>query len=279
MAGYIDFHTHAFPDQIAPMAIQALEKKGNVKAYLDGTVDDLLSSMDRAGIERSVVCSIATRPEQFYPILNWSQSIKSERIIPLPSVHPRDPEAMAHLVEIKDQGFIGLKMHPYYQDFLLDDPELLDMYQRISELDLLLVMHTGYDIGYPRIQRADPKRILNVVEEVPQLRLITTHLGGWDEWTDVRNLLTGRPIYMEISFALDFLDQIRLRELIENHPPEFILLGTDSPWADQETTLKMLAKLGLNADLFSRIVRDNALQLLASIERAPIVTGKDVYIR
>ncbi len=263
MAEYIDFHTHAFPDQIAPMAIQALEKKGNVKAYLDGTVDDLLSSMDRAGIERSVVCSIATRPEQFHPILNWSQSIKSERIIPLPSVHPRDPEAMAHLVEIKDQGFIGLKMHPYYQDFLLDDPELLDMYRRISELDLLLVMHTGYDIGYPRIQRADPKRILNVVEEVPQLRLITTHLGGWDEWTDVRNLLTGRPIYMEISFALDFLDQIRLRELIENHPPEFILLGTDSPWADQETTLKMLAKLGLDADLFSRIVRDNALQLLA----------------
>ncbi len=263
MAGYIDFHTHAFPDQIAPMAIQALEKKGNVKAYLDGTVDDLLSSMDRAGIERSVVCSIATRPEQFHPILNWSQSIRSERIIPLPSVHPRDPEAMAHLLEIKDQGFIGLKMHPYYQDFFLDDPELLDLYRRISELDLLLVMHTGYDIGYPRIRRADPERILNVLEEVPELRLITTHLGGWDEWTDVRNLLTGRPIYMEISFALDFLDQIRLRELIENHPPEFILFGTDSPWADQATTLKMLGKLGLDADLFTRIVRDNALQLLA----------------
>ena len=263
MAGYIDFHTHAFPDQIAPMAIQALEKKGDVKAYLDGTVDDLLSSMDRAGIERSVVCSIATRPEQFHPILNWSQSIRSERIIPLPSVHPRDPEAMAHLLEIKDQGFIGLKMHPYYQDFFLDDPELLDLYRRISELDLLLVMHTGYDIGYPRIRRADPERILNVLEEVPELRLITTHLGGWDEWTDVRNLLTGRPIYMEISFALDFLDQIRLRELIENHPPEFILFGTDSPWADQATTLKMLGKLGLDADLFTRIVRDNALQLLA----------------
>ena len=263
MAGYIDFHTHAFPDQIASMAIQALEKKGNVKAYLDGTVDDLRTSMDRAGIERSVVCSIATRPEQFHPILNWSQTITSERIIPLPSVHPRDPEAMAHLREIKDQGFIGLKMHPYYQDFFLDDPELLDLYRRICELDLLLVMHTGYDIGFPRIQRADPKRILNVLEEVPELRLITTHLGGWDEWTEVRNLLTGRPIYMEISFALDFLDQIRLREIIENHPPEFILFGTDSPWADQATTLKMLEKLGLDADLFSRIVRDNALRLLA----------------
>jgi len=262
MAEYIDFHTHAFPDQIAPMAIQALEKKGNVKAYLDGTVDDLLSSMDRAGIERSVVCSIATRPEQFQPIFAWSQSIRSERIIPLPSVHPMDSEAFAHLQQIKEQGFIGLKMHPYYQDFFLDDPQLMDLYRRISELDLLLVMHTGYDIGYPRIRRADPERILNVVREVPELRLITTHLGGWDEWTDVRNLLTGKPIYMEISFALDFLDQIRLRELIENHPPEFILFGTDSPWADQATTLKMLSKLGLDATLFNRIVRENGLELL-----------------
>ncbi|HEB69046.1 MAG TPA: amidohydrolase, partial [Desulfobulbus sp.] len=45
MAGYIDFHTHAFPDQIAATAIPALEKKGNVKAYLNGTVTDLLKSM------------------------------------------------------------------------------------------------------------------------------------------------------------------------------------------------------------------------------------------
>ena len=263
MAGYIDFHTHAFPDQIAATAIPALEKKGNVKAYLNGTVTDLLKSMDQAGIEQSVVCSIATRPEQFQPILDWSQSIRSQRIVPLPSVHPTDPDRFDHLQQIKDQGFVGLKLHPYYQDFFLDDPELLEFYAKIQELDLMVVMHTGYDIGYPRIRRANPKRILNLLQMVPGLRLITTHLGGWDEWADVRELLTGLPIYMEISFALDFLDQIRLRDLIENHPPEYILFGTDSPWADQATTLKMLAKLGLSDDLYERIVRGNAKALLA----------------
>ncbi|HHD63629.1 MAG TPA: amidohydrolase [Desulfobulbaceae bacterium] len=262
MAGYIDFHTHAFPDQVAATAIPALEKKGNIKAYLNGTVADLLKSMDQAEIERSVVCSIATRPAQFQPILDWSLSVRSERIIPLPSIHPTDPERLEHLRHIKDMGFIGLKMHPYYQDFFLDDPKLMDFYGQVNELGLLLVMHTGYDIGYPRIRRADPQRILNVLQKVPGLRLITTHLGGWDEWTDVRSLLTGQPIYMEISFALDFLDQIRLRDLIESHPPEYLLFGTDSPWADQATTLKMLGKLGLEEDLFNRIVRENALKLL-----------------
>ncbi|MCF6187549.1 MAG: amidohydrolase [Desulfobulbaceae bacterium] len=263
MSGYIDFHTHAFPDQVAPTAIPALEKKGNVKAYLNGTITDLLKSMDQAGIEQSVVCSIATRPEQFQPILDWSQSIRSPRIVPLPSVHPADPDRLDHLQQIQEQGFVGLKLHPYYQDFFLDDPELLEFYEKIQELDLMLMMHTGYDIGYPRIRRANPQRILNLLQMVPGLRLITTHLGGWDEWADVRELLTGLPIYMEISFALDFLDQIRLRDLIESHPPEYILFGTDSPWADQATTLKMLKKLGLPDDLFERIVRENAKALLA----------------
>ncbi len=262
MAGYIDFHTHAFPDQVAATAIPALEEKGNVKAYINGTVAGLLQSMDQAGIERSVVCSIATRPEQFQPILDWSESIRSARIVPLPSIHPADPNRLQHLEQIKERGFIGLKMHPYYQDFFLDDTELLDFYGKVEELGLLLVMHTGFDIGFPRTKRADPARILNLLQLIPGLRLITTHLGGWDEWEDVRALLTGLPIYMEISFALDFLDQIRLRDLIVNHPPEYILFGTDSPWADQATTLKMLTKLGLPDELFARIVRDNAGVLL-----------------
>ncbi|WP_211248521.1 hypothetical protein [Desulfobulbus elongatus] len=44
--------------------------------------------MARSGVERSVLCSIATRPEQFSPILDWSKAIRSERIEPFPSLHP-----------------------------------------------------------------------------------------------------------------------------------------------------------------------------------------------
>jgi predicted TIM-barrel fold metal-dependent hydrolase len=78
-------------------------------------VAGLLASMDRSGIEQSVVCSIATRQEQFTPILEWSKAIRSERIIPFPSLHPDDPELLEHLQLIRDEGFKGVKMHPYYQ--------------------------------------------------------------------------------------------------------------------------------------------------------------------
>jgi len=132
----------------------------------------------------------------------------------------------------------------------------------MSELGMILVIHAGYDIAYPRIRRADPLRILDISQQFPELKLIATHLGGWDEWEDVRSLLTGQPIYMEISFALDFLDQIRLRDLLLNHPHEYLLFGTDSPWSDQATTIKMLARLGLPDPLLESMLSGNARRLL-----------------
>jgi len=262
MAGITDIHTHAFPDAIACKAIPTLERDGNIKAYLNGTVADLLASMDRAGIERSVLCSIATRPEQFAPILAWSKAIRSERIIPFPSLHPEDPQLLEHLEMVHADGFKGVKMHSYYQDYFLDDYRLFELYERMGELGTILVIHAGYDIAFPRIRKADPQRIVAVCRQFPKLKLIATHLGGWDEWADVRTLLTGEPIYMEISFALDFLDQKRLRDILLNHPAEYLLFGTDSPWTDQATTLRMLGKLGLPDSLFERITSTNARRLL-----------------
>lgn len=262
MSGLIDIHTHAFPDSIAPAAVKSLEESGNVKAYLNGTVDDLLQSMDLAGIHTSVVCSIATRPAQFHPILDWSAAIRSERIIPFPSLHPADPYLHAHLEQIHQMGFKGIKMHPYYQDFFVDDPSLDTLYNEISDLGLPLVMHTGFDIAYPRTRRADSKRILNVIRKFPDLKLITTHLGGWDDWEEVRQHLTGKPVYMELSFALDFLDQIRIRDMLLSHPPEYLLFGSDSPWADQATTLKLLERLDLDDELYAAITGGNAARLL-----------------
>jgi 2-methylcitrate dehydratase len=75
-AGVIDFHTHAFPDSLALRAIAVLEAEApGVKAFLDERVSSLLASMDRAGIEKSVVCSIATKPSQYRAILSWSREI------------------------------------------------------------------------------------------------------------------------------------------------------------------------------------------------------------
>jgi predicted TIM-barrel fold metal-dependent hydrolase len=259
----VDFHTHAFPDALAPRAMKTLLAEApQVRAYLDGTVADLLRSMDRCGIETSVVCCIATKPEQFEPILRWCAQIRSERLIPFPSVHPADLACAEVIRRIRAEGFLGVKLHPFYQDFFADEDRMLRFYEEVSRQDLLLVMHTGYDIAFPRIRRADPEKLLRIHEMFPALKLVTTHLGAWQQWEEVERFLIGREIYMEVSFALDDVGPERARDMLTRHPDGYVLFGTDSPWTDQAATLALVEKLNLPAGRQRKILADNALSLL-----------------
>ena len=262
----IDFHTHAFPDAIAERAMtQLLAETDSVTAFLDGKLSSLLASMDTNGIEQSVLCSIATKPSQFEPIFKWSQQIQSDRIIPLASVHPHDPAGAEHIHQIAEAGLVGIKMHPYYQDFDMDDPLLDPLYEALQEKGLLLTMHTGFDFAFEWIDRAGPKRISNVLDKFPDLKLVTTHLGSWQQWDEVQEFLIGKPIYMETSFSVKYLDHDQLRGMILAHRPEYILFGTDSPWTDQAEEIEAFATLGLPDELLEKIFYRNAKRLLGGI--------------
>jgi len=258
----IDFHTHAFPDALAPRAMQALLMEApGIKAYLDGTLGDLARSMRTCGIRHSVVCCIATKPSQFDTILQWCEEIRSEMFFPMPSVHPADPDRLDHIRLIKARGFKGVKLHPFYQDFYADENRLLEMYEVMAREDLLLAMHTGFDIAFPRQRRADPEKLLRIQQAFPGLKLVATHLGAWEQWDEVEEQLMGSSIYMETSFALECMAPDQARRIMLNHPPGYLLFGTDSPWTDQANALKLLRGLDLPKDHLEQIRWGNSAEL------------------
>jgi predicted TIM-barrel fold metal-dependent hydrolase len=269
MRGIIDFHTHAFPDALAGRAVQVLleegRKKYDVTAYLDGKVSSLLSSMDRSGVEKSVICSIATKPSQFDPILTWSRQVMSDRIIPFPSLHPEAGDAEDQVRRIRAEGFRGVKFHPYYQDFNIDEERLFPIYRQLEREGLIVVMHTGFDLAFERVRKADPVRIINVLDRFPGLKLVTTHLGSWEDWEEVERHMVGKKIYMEVSYSLDCMDRETARKIILNHPKDHVLFGSDSPWADQVQAISLLRGLELGEEMETLILRDNALKLLSSV--------------
>ncbi|MBN1125873.1 MAG: amidohydrolase family protein [Sedimentisphaerales bacterium] len=263
MDGIIDFHTHAFPDALADRAMAALSAEvPNVAYYLDGRISSLLKSMNAAGIERSVLCSIATRPSQFEPIFEWSKQIRSDRIIPFPSIHPDDPNLDISISRIADEGFKGIKMHPYYQSFSMTEPRLYRTYELLSRHHLILVMHTGFDIAFERVRRADPAMILQVLKDFPELKLVTTHVGGWEQWDEVDSELIGKPVYMDISFTEGYLSPDKMRQMLCSHPDSYLLFGTDSPWDDQNRAVQRIAQLKLKKEFEKKVFRLNALELL-----------------
>lgn len=264
----IDFHTHAFPDGIATNAVKYLEEEvkeflgPNFKAYTHGTVNELLKSMDRANIEQSIICSIATRPAQVEKITDWSKTVLSERIIPFASIHPLYDKYNEELKRIKDFGIKGIKLHPYYQDFVIDDEKYFPLYEAITKNDIILMFHGGYDIAFKKDIQAEPQRLLKVHREFPELKLIGAHLGGYDDFDRVKEYLIGEKIYLDTSFTFTLLSQKEFIDLINNHDENYILFGTDSPWADQKKEVEIIRSLELDQKRIDKILFKNAERLL-----------------
>jgi hypothetical protein len=258
-----DVHTHAFPDKLAATAIPRLEAAGvwfRPQASFDGTVPGLLASMDRAGIRRSIICSVVTRPEQTPKITDWSASIASERIVPFASIHPDYPEVEAEIERVAQLGLKGLKYHPHYGGYPLDDPKVVRIARAAAAAGLAMLFHTGHDLAFEKDDSATPSRVRRLHEAAPDLRMTAAHLGGWELWPDVLEQVAGLPIYLETSFTLGRCPADVLERIFAKHPPEYLLFGTDAPWRDQQEEVEKFMALPLGDGVKRRILWDNALR-------------------
>ncbi len=243
----VDFHTHNFPDAIAARAIAGMVEKLRRRfvPFGDGTLACQLADAHANGIDRCVMCPIATKPSQAGVILRTALEIRdgergedaARTIIPLASVHPADPEYKSHLKAIADARIPGIKLHPYYQGFRLDDPSVFPFFAALRDLGLCAIVHCGYDHGFRDVPMScGPAEIASLLAAVPGLgpRFIAAHLGGREGnppgMTD-RLLDTGCFIDTAcLEFLQDDPDAVRV---METWPADRIVFGTDYPWNRQ----------------------------------------------
>jgi len=264
-AGAIDMHAHAFPDDLAERAITTLEAECPWQAVGGGTVANLLASMDAAGLAASTIFTIATRPDQAEGILRWCETIRSDRIWPFPSVHPDAPDATGLIERIARAGFAGIKLHPMYQNFAIDEPRMNPLYAACRDAGLVVTFHSGRDIAYPPDDdRASPQRLAKMLDHMPGLRVISSHMGGWRSWDAVEKHILGRDgLWIDTSFSLEELGPDLAAGMIRRHGPDRVVFGTDWPWRSHAESLTRLHNLGLSPAEEQAVRRDNAAKLLA----------------
>ncbi|UOD34831.1 amidohydrolase family protein [Deferribacteraceae bacterium V6Fe1] len=259
----IDFHTHIFPDKIAKDAITFLSEKGQVKPRTNGTLSALEDSMAESNVDISVVCNVATSPKQVESIFEFSKHIKSKKIFPLPSIHPAADNIESYLLQFKNLGFGGLKMHPDYQKFYIDDKKHYKIYEICRELDMFIIFHTGVDIGYPPPYHATPERIKKVMDNFPKLKIIAAHMGSYQMYDEVERYLFGKDIYFDTAYCLDKMPQNLLKKFFSKHPIERFLFATDSPWCSQKEYVDIFTSFNfLTEEYKEKIFYKNAKELL-----------------
>ena len=266
----IDFHTHAFPPSIAPRAMAILEKNsGNIVPSTDGTCESLLSQLDADKIDYAVVLSIATNPSQMPRVNDHAIAINCGRLISFGSVHPRAEGAVEELHRLAENGVRGVKFHPEYQEFFVDDDALAPIYETIRNLKLITVFHAGADIGFPDPIRATPRRLAAMLPAFGDCPVVLAHMGGYLMWWDVLDVLAGSKAYFDSSFCFSRIPLPLCRDIVLKHGAGRILFGSDAPWSRPALEIRLIDALDLDECDRADVLGGNALRLLGLVEQPP----------
>ncbi|MBQ9141630.1 MAG: amidohydrolase family protein [Lachnospiraceae bacterium] len=261
----IDFHTHIFPDKIAARSIEALSKVSGIKAATDGTLNGLLASMDKSGVDLSVIMPVVTKPSQFESVNTFAAKVNEQytgRLLSFGGIHPDSEDYKAELDRIKELGLPGIKLHPDYQGVMIDDVRYMRIIEYANELGLIILVHAGIDIGLPEPVHCPPDKARNVLDAIKPQKLVLAHMGGWKQWDEVYEYLAGENVYLDTAFTFDYIDLDSFLNIWEKHDREKILFATDSPWSDAGKDIEVLRALPMKPWELENVLANNAKKLL-----------------
>ncbi|NLE00896.1 MAG: amidohydrolase family protein [Fibrobacter sp.] len=259
----VDFHAHIFPDFLAPRAIATLcFHSPNSINHTDGTKTGLQNSMHQYGVTKAVILPVATKPSQVTSINQGCKLITEPELIPFGALHPHTSNVTEEIAVLKEAGVKGVKFHPEYQDFYIDNKQLFPIYEQLSAAGMIVVFHAGNDPGPFTCDHALPSALKNLHQNFPKLKIVAAHLGGWKLWDEVEQTLCGLPIYFDISAISTYIQKEQFFRIISKQGTEKILFGTDSPWFNQGEVISWLDSLKINTSAKELIFYKNANQLL-----------------
>lgn len=258
----VDFHTHAFPNHIAARALSALSDVAGLLPFTDGTLYSLRAVEQAAGIHHCAVLNIATSCSQQHPVNDFAASMNGGFFTMFGSVHPDAPDVLDELDRIAALGLKGIKLHPQFQGFYVDEPRMIPIYEKAGNLGLITVFHAGEDIGLPDPWRCTPQRLRSVIPTFGGAPLVAAHLGGFLLWDDVERFLVGQNVYLDTSYCYGKVPMTQAARIARNHGTERILFGSDLPWSSPADEMRFVRHLGVSDEEEALILGGNAARLL-----------------
>jgi len=253
----VDIHAHAFDEKIAIKATENLHEYYGIKPAADGRLIHLIESSKENDIDKLVVCATATKPTQVEMINDYVSGLIEEHIIGFGTLHPDFDDIDAEIERMIVLGLSGIKLHPIFQGFEIDEDKAMNMFERIGS-NLPVLIH----VGDKNSDAASPKRLANVMERYPEITFIAAHLGGYSEWEEAKECLIGKNLYIDTSSSTRFLKPKVAKELIRLHGADKVLFGTDYPLSNHKFEIKCLEKLKLTDEEYEKIFWKNAYDLL-----------------
>lgn len=260
-----DFHIHLFPESIATKTVDHLSKLSGLTPFYEATTCGLLKHMSECKIDKSLLLPIATNEKQEKNVNDFAISLNGEgdKIVSFGSVYPFSENPIATLEYLVANNIKGIKLHPEYQEFEVDEKGLYPIYEFCQKNNLVVVFHCGKDLAFPNRCNCTPEKLKKVVKAFPYMRVVGAHLGGWKLWEEVLEHLCGlENLYLDTAFIASHISQTMFLKICEQHGIDKILFATDFPWSNGDKESSLIDSIGFSHEDLEKIYYKNAIELI-----------------
>lgn len=276
----VDEHTHTYPT--AAIARKILEPFAAFHqlepTYLgSGTVEDVLASMHRDGIDYTVLANFA--PAHLLPRNNlWTLDMARQhaQLVPLVSLHPdMDGDLLMHLQRYIALGAKGIKIHPSIQEFVPNHPKMQDIYAYCDAHALPVVFHCGLVSHVYLNNYADLDMLLPVIDAYRHIPIVLTHMAEGNA-ADVFSVARQYPhVSFDTSIAISgklcikrvhdpcWQDDAFVVDVIQRVGASRIVFGSDYPFGSPIHDVTRFLRMPLTDDEKRMIVGGNALRIFS----------------
>ncbi len=275
----VDFHTHIFPPGL----------KEHREKYLDGdscfqslysspaakvaTAEDLVSAMDKDGIEISVALNFGWQSHELCVETNnyilEAISRYPDRLVGFCAIQPLTGEkAIYEMERCARAGFKGVgELRPDAQGFdLADRVSMAPIAEAAKKLGLILLFHTSEPVGhdYKGKGQVTPDQVYRFITAFPDVSVVCAHWGG------------GLPFYalmpeVAMAFQNAYFDTAATpllykpqiyRSVSEIIGSDKILFGSDYPLLSAGRLVSQIRSVELDVHDTNAILGGNAQKLL-----------------
>ena len=275
----IDFHTHVFSPQIkknrskyidSDPCFAILYSKADAKL---ATADELIASMDKDGVDISVIVNIGWTTHELCVETNdyilESVARYPKRLIGFCAVQPNSCDAAIAEVERCARGGIrGVgEMRPDMQLFDLDDEVVMEPFVEVlKKHKLILLTHSSEPVGhdYPGKGGITPDMLYPFITSFPDLTIVCAHWGGglpfYALMPEVAQVMSN--VFFDTAASPFLYSPQVYNQVIQLVGGDKILFGSDYPLLAQGRLLKEIRSLDLPEETKNLILSGNAQRLL-----------------
>ena len=281
----IDFHTHIFPPWLREKRDEYVKSDpcfsllySQPKARM-ATAEELLASMDEAGVDLSVVLNAGWVSHELCVKTNDyildSVSRYPTRLVGFCAIQPRAGDAaIAEIERCAKAGAKGIgELRSDVQGFDLTDKKTMKpVVDAVLKHNLIFLTHSSEPVGHEYSGKGSitPDILYSFITAFPNLKLVCAHWGGglpfYALMSEVARALA--DVFFDTAATVFLYKPEIFEQMSRIIGSDKILFGTDYPLIHQDRVIAQVQSARLPEEDKARIMGANARKLLAKYTRS-----------